>query len=490
MDAEVTKVLDQLPAGIPLVDIQEQAASGQTIIVHAAYPLWRKHTLVTFARAKELQDSGNRVIVTYCNASAGTCAVNYGGSPVACLICKMRVTRTAASMGLEAVPLATDSSVDKEESPLPFHQQRALVEGVQSGVISTFRTLPEQSRRSPMIGAIKRRYFLNSSRLLKSMKALFKSRRPDRVEVFNGRHACSKFPVIAARAEGICFTTLEVTARQFPMICPGYMVHDRRNIQKRILSHPADYEVAAKYYAGNRQPRGNKYARKHRTPFVPPEAAGYRKRISVFLSSQDEFESLGKEWVSPFLDYGPIVEKICRENPDCMFLVRFHPNQADMSGDILTPFRTVSELSNVKLYYPTDTVNSYSLMEWSDTVVTFGSTITVEACWAGKVAIMLGPSFFDELDIAYTPRTLEEVHSLLQMELIPKSPENAARFAHYQEFDYDRLQYVQHTGRTMVENGFRIRHPWLGQLARTTDDLICNAIKIWTTHFSSSRKAS
>ena len=155
MDAEATTALDPLPTGTPPVDTQEQAATGKTIIVHAAYPLWRKHTLVTLARAKELQDSGNRVIVTYCNASAGTCAVNYGGSPVACLICKMRVTRTAASMGLEAVPLATDSSVDKEESPLPFHQQRALVEGVQSGVISTFRTLPEQSRRSPMIGAIK-----------------------------------------------------------------------------------------------------------------------------------------------------------------------------------------------------------------------------------------------------------------------------------------------------------------------------------------------
>lgn len=489
MDGESTQENDELRAENPRVESQDRAASGQTIIVHAAYPLWRKHTLVTLARAKELQDCGNRVIVTYCNASAGTCAVNYGGSPLACLICKMRVTSTAQSLGLETVPLAADSSVDRDESRLPFSEQRALVEGVQSGVISTFRTLPEESRRSPVIGAIKRRYFLNASRLLKSMKALVKSRRPDRIEVFNGRHACSKFPVIAARAEGIPFTTLEVTARQFPMICPGYMVHDRRNVQKRILSHPADYDVAARYYARNRQPRGNKYARKHRTPFVPPEAGDYRKRISVFLSSQDEFESLGKEWVSLFLDYGPIVENVCRENPDYMFLVRFHPNQADMSGDILTPFKAVAELPNVKLYYPTDTVNSYSVMEWSDTVVTFGSTITVEACWAGKVVIMLGPSFFDELDVAYTPRTLEEFNSLLRMDLTPKSPENAARFAHYQEFDYDRLQYVQHTGRTMIENGFRIRHPWLGQLARTTDDLICNAIKIWTSRFSSSRKA-
>jgi len=469
---------------------QPSHPTREKVVVHAAYPLWRKHTLVTLARAKELQDAGNQVAVTYCNATAGTCAVNYGGSPIACMICRNRVKKTAEALGLETIPLSVDGSVDKQLPEILFSEKRAVMEGVQSGVISTFRTLPEESRKNPMIAAIKRRYFRNASRLLKSMKAVVKDRQPDRIEVFNGRHACSRFPIIAARSAGIPFTTLEVTARQFPIVCPGYMVHDRHQIQERILSHPADVDVAERYYLRNRQPRDNKYARKHRTAFVPPDASGYRKRISVFLSSQDEFESLGKEWVSPFLNYGPIVEKACLENPDMMFLIRFHPNQADMASDVLTPFKAVSTLPNAQIFYPTDTVNSYALMEWSDTVVTFGSTITIEACWAGKAAIMLGPSFYDQLEIAYTPKTLEEFGDLLRMDLKPKSPENAARFAHFQEFDHDPLQYVKHTGRTMIENGFRIRHPWLGQLARTTDDLICNAIKLWANHASRSRKSA
>lgn len=462
----------------------------EKVVVHAAYPLWRKHILVTMARAIELQDAGNQVAVTYCNATAGTCAVNYGGSPIACMICKTRVRKTAEALGLETIPLSVDGSVDKRLPEIPFSEKRAVMEGVQSGVISTFRILPQESRRNSMIAAIKRRYFRNASRLLKSMKAVVQDRQPDRIEVFNGRHACSKFSIIAARSAGIPFTTLEVTARQFPMVCAGYMVHDRHQVQERILSHPADLEVAKNFYLRKRQPRDNKFARKHCTAFVPPDTSGYRKRISVFLSSQDEFESLGKEWVSPFLNYGPIIEKACRENPDIMFLIRFHPNQADMAGDVLAPFKAVLELPNARVFYPTDTVNSYTLMEWSDTVVTFGSTITVEACWAGKAAIMLGPSFFDELDIAYTPKTLEEFGNVLRMDLKPKSPENAAKFAHFQEFDYDPLQYVRHTGRTMVENGFHIRHPWLGQIARTTDDLICNAIKLWASHSSRSRKSA
>ena len=469
---------------------QPSHTTRQKVVLHAAYPLWRKHTLVTLARAKELQDAGNQVAVTYCNATAGTCAVNYGGNPIACMICKNRVKKTAKALGLDTIPLSVNGSVDNRLPEIPFSEKRALMEGVQSGVISTFRTLPKESRSNSIIAAIKRRYFRNASQLLKSMKAVVRELQPDRIEVFNGRHACSRFSIIAATSAGIPFTTFEVTAKQFPMICPGYMVHDRHRVQERILTHPADFEVAERYYLRNRQPRDNKYAKKHRTPFVPPDTNGYRKRISVFLSSQDEFESLGKEWVSPFLNYGPIVEKACRENPDIMFLIRFHPNQADMAGDVLTPFNAVSTLPNARIFSPTDTVNSYALMEWSDTVVTFGSTITVEACWAGKAAIMLGPSFFDELEIAYTPKTLEEFGEVLRMDLKPKSPANAARFAHFQEFDFDPLKYVRHTGRTMVENGFYIRHPWLGQIARTTDDLICNGIKLWASHSARSRKSA
>ncbi|MFN5741091.1 MAG: hypothetical protein ACK5A1_05855, partial [Planctomyces sp.] len=48
-----------------------QPAAG-TVVVHAAYPLWRKHLLVTMARARELQDDGHKVVVTHCNATAGT----------------------------------------------------------------------------------------------------------------------------------------------------------------------------------------------------------------------------------------------------------------------------------------------------------------------------------------------------------------------------------------------------------------------------------
>ena len=184
--------------------------------------------------------------------------------------------------------------------------------------------------------------------------------------------------------------------------------------------------------------------------------------------------------MSPFLDYAPIVERACRENPDILFCVRFHPNQADIAGDVVAPFRAVAELPNVRIYEPTDTANTYTLVEWSDLVVTFGSSVTIEACWMEKPAIMLGPSLYDELDISHNPKTVEEFLQMLRGNPEPKCRDNAARFAYFEELDEDALRYVRFTGRTMVPEGIHIRHPLLSQLMRTADNVVCRAIKLWT----------
>ena len=457
-------------------------AVREKVVVHASYPLWRKHTLISMARAKELQDQGNDVLLTYCNSKAGTCAANYTGNPVACWICRNRVRSTAESLGLNAIPLETDSAiVDKDqESLLKLSEKKAVVEGTQSGITSTFRTFAEDVKKGSIISRIKRLYYRTSMQLLSSFNEVVEREQPDRVEVFNGRHACSRFPLIAAEKMGLPFNTLEATYRRKPIVFVGHTAHDRKAIQRRIMKQDVNVEVAEEYYARRKQPKSNKFARKHGQGFEPPTGGGFKKKVSVFLSSQDEFASLGKDWVSPFLDYAPIVQQACEQNPEYLFCIRFHPNQADITSDIITPFQDVARLPNTQVYYPTDDANTYKLIEWSDLVITFGSTVTVEACWMNKPVIMLGPSFFDELDVSYNPTSIEEFLEILPQSLSPKDRDNAARFACYHELDSDPMKYVRFDGKTIRSKGFRLHRLWLSQLARTTDDVICNVIKMWT----------
>lgn len=446
---------------------------AEKVLLHVAYPLWRKNSLVTLARAKQLQAEGHDVTVTYCANTGGTCAVNYMGNPLTCLVCQTSTRRVAKQLALPAIPLKTNN---QNCEPISFTEKKSLVEGVLSGLISTFRLFAPEIRRARSMRFIARRYYRTSLSLLAAMKQVMHEQQPDRVEVFNGRHACSKFCLLAAEQFKLPFNTLEVTAQQQPIVFKGHTAHDRFGIQRRILNLVPDFELAARFFEKRQSPRHNKFAKRHATRFKPPEAVGYRKKITFFLSSQDEFASLGKAWKSPFIDAETVAEA-SRRWPDYFFCVRFHPNQADVGSDIISPFREVAARKNVQVYYPTDTANTYQLIDWSDVVVTFGSTVTVEACWRGKPAILLGPSFYDQLEVADTPASPEEFYELLGKELQSKDRTNAARVAQYFLRDDDPLELLECTGGKMRPRGFRRPLQTLAYLARYTEVISCRIVK-------------
>ena len=457
----------------PMSHQEPMPRPAEKVVLHVGYPLWRKHTLVAVARAKELQDSGADVILSYCGARNGTCAVNFAGSPVACAICRSRVRRTAEANGLKTVLLDTGY----ESGELTLSEKQDMAEGVRSAVISTFRQLPNDGAENVVIRMIKRRYYRTACGLLKSMKKLLSQELPDRVEVFNGRHACSKFCVTASTGKGISFNTLEVTGRAKPIMFQGHSAHDRFRIQDRMRELPADRETAEQYFRSRRQPAVNRFTKRYSATFVPPKAQSFKKKVSVFLSSQDEFEALGRAWRSPFRDCAGVVRQACLSNPDYLFCVRFHPNQADMISDCRIPFDDVRQLPNVVIYDPNDSANSYTLMQWSDIVVTFGSTVTVEACWMGKPTIMLGPSFYDQLDVSFNPTTMDEFLTALRQNLLPRPAENAVAVAMYEKDGCDPMRYVGHNGKAMVSAGVTLKRTWLSRLAGAADNLFCRFVK-------------
>ncbi|MEM9366193.1 MAG: hypothetical protein AAGD07_09360 [Planctomycetota bacterium] len=448
-------------------------------IVHIAYPTWRKNALVALARAKELQEQGESVLITHCAATFGTCAVNYLANPLTCAACKRLVRQNTSQLGLPLVEL-DPSRIEPDVASLQVENtelKEAMEEGVTSGLISAFRMLPDDMRDSKRISRIRSRYLANAYGLYSQLLALARSRHAARIEVFNGRHACSRFCLSVAEVLGLPFNTMEVTACGKPAVFAGHRPHDRRNIQKRVLSYPADYEIAERYYGRRQAPTSNKFAKKHGGGFTPPDANAWSKRISVFLSSQDEFESLGPDWRSPFADYASVLRDVVRRNPDKLFCIRFHPNQAAMTSDVVTPFSSIESLPNTQVYYPDATVDSYGLMQWSDWVVTFGSTVAVEACWMGKPSVILGPSYYDGLDVAYVPNSIDQLCDLLKQDLPAKSRDNAARWATYATNDGDDFAYIDYDGRNIHPKGFAHRGLISTRVARGLNNFACHAIR-------------
>ncbi len=149
-----------------------------------------------------------------------------------------------------------------------------------------------------------------------------------------------------------------------------------------------------------------------------------------------------------------------------------------MTSDVISPFDELASRPNVKMFLPDDSINTYGLIDWSDTVVTFGSTVTVEACWMRKPVILCGKSFFDGLGVAYVPENIEQASEWLGQELEPLDRSGAAQFASYFLTDGDSMKYISE-GKPFVAKGFRAQHPVLGRVARVTDNALCGCVKQW-----------
>lgn len=437
-----------------------------TIVVHLPPPMQKRAFHLMVARALELADEGNEVEATHCAQTGGTCSANVLGSKLVCLACQYSTKRTIRPTELKLVPLRAASRSSETSSPVSFGELRHIVIGVRSGLVTLLRILPRDFKKVRRLETIKRRYSVTATQVLSAMKKRLDETGADRVEVLNGRFACTKLAIIAASGQGIPFTTLDYNGMGKPLIFHGYTPHDRTELQARILRNVPDQELASEYFGGRKTAKYNKFATQHRQ-FSPPVIQDTAtKKISFFLSSQDECESLGPSWRSPFKDTTAVVRDACLTFPDYFFCVRFHPNQAGIISDTSSTYRELEGLPNLKIFYATDDVNSYSLVDWSDVVVTFASTISIEACWAGKPVIQLGPSFYDQLGVSYNPKSQEEFLEFLASDLSPKPQEPAARFAHFKIEDYDPIKYLDCRSAKGAPLGFRRKASLLAKPAK------------------------
>lgn len=457
------------------VDASEPSTGDAATVLHLPPPMRRRSFNLAMARAKQLQEAGEQVLLTHCGLKGGTCFSNVTGSAAVCAACRFSTRKSVAAAGLPLVTLVPPTK--QPASGPPLRERKAIATGARSGLISLFRVLAKDLNRVPRLRTIKHRYYAASVGLLESWNQLLGEINVGRVEAFNGRIACNKFLLVGAKREGIPFNTLDYNGGGHPMLFVGHTPHDRHAIQARILSNPADMKLAESWFNGRRDGSRNKFAAQHKS-FEPPELdSTCTKRVSIFLSSQDECESLGPAWRSRFRDTAKVVQEACRAYPTHHFCVRFHPNQAGILSDVVGDYQGMESLPNLTIYPPTDSIDTYRLVEWSDVVVAFQSTVALEACWLRKPVIQLGPSFYDGLGIAENPGDLAEFLELLAPELAPRALDPAAKFAHYALKDHDELPHLGSGRRGARATGQRRSAAYLAKPAKEFNTLVIKLLK-------------
>jgi hypothetical protein len=380
--------------------------------------------------ALNLINAGHDVYFLTCREELKTCFINPQHSKAICAVCKSKVAngldvlKIDSSKRLYYNKVAVDETIYKDAlnslAALKAYQYKGSDVGlaVASSIISATRdhnfdiTQYLAQVRVGLETAIT--VHENLSKILVDIK-------PDGVVMFNGRFLESRPVLRLCEKLGIDFYTHERGGQ-----IDRYMF--RKNSTPHTLSYAKqEIEDVWKNGSTDKEEIGKKFFVDRRSKVVQtwhvftedqnegslPLNFDYNKRnVCIFNSSMDEYEGIADFNYNLYNDDNEAIEKICTSflnNPDFHFYLRVHPNLKDLAN---SQNKSIDEIKrkykNLTVIPAHDDIDSYALMEAAELIITFGSTMGIEALYWKKPSILLGRAFYEDLEGIITPTSHEE----------------------------------------------------------------------------------
>ena len=165
-----------------------------------------------------------------------------------------------------------------------------------------------------------------------------------------------------------------------------------------------------------------------------PEGYDEKQRnFVIFNSSEDEIVSLGGDWDEDNLFESQLeaVGFVLQHLPENSHLfLRIHPNLKGLNAEYHTNLYKLHD-KRLTIIPPESPVSSYALMDAAEKVLVMGSTMGVESCYWGKPVITLHKSEYYYLDVAYIPKSKDELVSMLEGYLEPKGKKGALLYGYF-----------------------------------------------------------
>ncbi len=288
-------------------------------------------------------------------------------------------------------------------------------------------------------------------------KKYIMNERPDLVYTFNGRFCNSRAVMQASRDLRVEIRLHERGASKFLYTANSFIPHDARNLQKEMLKQWEKYgneharEVAMRFFEECRAGKEQSWKSfidgqvKYKIPIIDHS----KKIVTYFSSSDDEYMAVGDifKWTGWKNQFEAVLDLIgvCRENKNIQLFIRLHPHLREKSIEDQQKWLSLSNYEKVELISFDSEVDTYSMIDHSDIVVTSGSTVGIEAVFWRKPSITLGPSNYSDLGASYQPRSYIELKNLLSSPDIKADREKTMPFGFYMATFGERfVHYVPH----------------------------------------------
>lgn len=401
---------------------------------------------------------GDEVTMLGCNGDLLSCNVNKKHDPVRCAEC---IGRRRAGLDLLSRPIESRSVIqlygeDIDElrnltvplSDLEELQDWAIENyeigyGVLSSLISRLRDpTPDLDKYADTVRSIA----MSALAVFRSVQNYLEANDVDRVYAYNGRHAPVRAVLRACQSRQVdCFLHERGHSLDHYAVYQNHLPHNLSCMEQRIRQQWAlaaddlDRESRASEFFIQRANGVVQWWRSfidgQEEDLLPEDWDPGRRNIAIFTSSQDEFAAIGAEWQNPLYEnqlegIRRIVESLSTASHDIHLYVRMHPNLTNVGNAHTRAIRQL-QADDLTIILPEDPVSSYSLLREAEKVLTFGSTMGIEAVFWGKPSLLAGVSFYRDLGGTYNPASHQELMDLLIADVPVRDKKAALMYGYY-----------------------------------------------------------
>lgn len=400
---------------------------------------------------------GDEVVQIVCDAVLKTCLTNPGNDELTCFECvrKRKLGNSLLSKQVNTINIENYFNNVTVRSYTDFKDIRELkkyhIENFDAGYAAASSIIDLNCKANPNLNEIIDPLHLlldTTIEIYYGFKKLLKNEKPDIVYVFNGRFAIERAVIRACEACNVRYFTHERGhGKDYYEIFENALPHNARRKSSLINNYWEMGEInkvsIAKTFFEDRLKRVSKSWKS----FVSDQIYGKmpntwdsdKHNIVFFTSSEFERASISIVWDNDI--YNSVSDAIYKINEflklnpldkEYKIYLRIHPFTKDHFHEEDELVNKLGETSNFEIISSKSDICSYSLMQQASKVITFGSTVGMEATYWGTPSILFGHSFYEEMDCAYYVSSIEEmVRLMLNKELEPKSIEGALKYGYY-----------------------------------------------------------
>ncbi len=451
------------------------------ILIFNPYALMPFHLAVDLEIIKKHLDAGDSITVLTCDEDLSSCFANPLHDLLTCQICMERRTQGFKLLGftndvkfLNVVSLSQNDEQLLATFPKYVSNLRELkslnIESFDIGLCVAGDLITYL--REPYPNPKKHKEFVknnieSSLKIYLSIKNHISKIKPDKIYVFNGRFGAVRPVIRAAQLLSIDFDVQERANVQGKYsLVNGTYPHDLSMLKSVITSAWANsnlketdkIEMASQWFTERKSGKEQAWYSFTQSQNETPDFINKDKiNIIIFNSSQDEFETIEGWENDVYKSQNQGIFKLAhalQNDKSIDVYLRIHPNLRHVNNSQTKPLsRLKNRYQNFHVIDADSPVNSYKLMDIADCIITFGSTMGIEAAFFKKPSLLVGRSYYEHLDACTIIQSHQELLDIiinkkfrLPDKIKDRRKYNASKYGFYMQTDGINFEIFKQDG--------------------------------------------